>query len=117
MEKGGGKSGGIQTHVREYVGDFKKMREVRVARTAKLVAVSLGGDFIRAAHHPGILGGAIGAELGQQLVQAGIEFALGAVAVKMERQIAGRRHNLFYARRTIRCDSGARLRRKKKRAS
>src|ERR1700676_4596808 len=113
MEKGGGKSGGIQTHVCEYVGDFKKMREVGVARAAELVTVSLGGDFIGAPHHPGILGGAIGAELGQQLVQAGIEFALGAVAVKMERQIAGRRHSLFYARRTIGCDSGPRRERKK----
>src|ERR1700736_1101253 len=78
------------------------MREVGVTRTAKLVAMAFRRDFVGAAHHPGIFRGAILAQLLQQLVQPGIELALGAVAMEMQRQIAGRRHNPFYARRTAR---------------
>src|SRR5438445_4310515 len=81
------------------------MREVGGAGAAKLVAVPLRSDFVGAAHHPGIFGRAIFAELLEQFVEASVQFALSAVAVKMERQIAGRRHTLFYARRTIGCES------------
>src|SRR3981081_1786663 len=71
--------------------------------------MTLRRDVVGAAHHPGIFGGAVFAQLLQQLIQAGIEFALGAIAVKMERQVAGRRHDLFYARRTIMCDRETRF--------
>src|SRR4030088_1079207 len=95
------------------MGDFQEMSEVGVPRTAKLVTVALRRDFVGAAHHPGILRGAVLAELAQQLFQAGIEFALGAVAVKMERQIARRLHNLVYARRTGRREGRGRFSEKK----
>src|ERR1700720_428599 len=89
------------------------MSEVRVPRTAKLVTVPLRGDVVGAAHHPGIFGGAILAQLLEQFVEASVQLALGAVAVKMERQVAGRRHTLFYARRTIRCESWSAPKKKK----
>src|SRR5258708_40257488 len=92
------------------------MREVGVTRTAKLVAMAFRGDFVGAAHHPRIFRRAILTQLLQQLVQAGIKLALGALAMEMQRQIAGRRHNLFYARRTIGCDSGASSQERKKRS-
>jgi hypothetical protein len=60
------------------------MSEVGVPGAAKLVTVALRSDFVGAAHHPGILGGAILAQFGEQLIQAGVQLALGAVAVKME---------------------------------
>jgi len=47
--------------------------------------MALRGNFIGPAYHPRIFGGAVFAELFQQLVQAGIELALGAVAMIMER--------------------------------
>ncbi len=84
MQKGGRERGGIQTHVREDVRDFQKMGEIGVPGTAKLVTVALRSDFVRAPHHPGIFRGAILAQLLQQLVQARVQLALGAVAVKME---------------------------------
>jgi hypothetical protein len=96
------------------VGNFQKVRKVGGAGAAKLIAVPLRSDFVSAAHHPRIFGGAILAELLEQFVEASVEFALGAVAVKMERQIAGRRHTLFYARRTIACESLQAFARKKK---
>jgi hypothetical protein len=67
------------------MGDFQEVGEIGVTRTAELVAVAFRGNFIGAPYHPGIFGGAVFTEFFQQLVQAGIELALGAVAVKMER--------------------------------
>jgi hypothetical protein len=67
------------------VGNFEQMREVGIAGTAELVTVALRGYFIRAANHPGILGGPILPELFKQFVEANVELALGAVAMKMER--------------------------------
>jgi hypothetical protein len=85
MQKSSGQGDGIKTHIREDVGDFQEMSEIRIARTAELIVMALRGNFIGPAYHPGIFGRAILAELFQQLVQASIELALGAVAMKMER--------------------------------
>jgi len=85
MQKSGSQCDGIKTHIREDVGDFQEMREIRIARTAELIVMALRGNFIGPAYHPRIFGRAILAELFQQLVQASIELALGAVAMKMER--------------------------------
>src|SRR5258708_4418652 len=85
VKKRGGQRGSIETHIRKNVGNFQEMGEIRIARTAELIVMALRGNFIGAAYHPGIFGRAILAELFQQLVQASIELALGAVAMKMER--------------------------------
>src|SRR5258708_9440272 len=82
------------------------MSHVRFAGAAKLVAVPLGGDFVGAAHHPGIFGGTIFAQLGQQLVEARVELALGAVSVEVQRGVAGRWHILVYAGRGLRRERG-----------
>jgi hypothetical protein len=58
--------------------------------------VAFGGNFIGAPNHPGIFGGTILAQLREQLLKARVELPFGAVAVKMQRQIVGRRrHNLL----------------------
>ena len=64
---------------------FEKVRKVRIAGTAKLVAVALCRNFIRAMDQPGIIGWAIFLELIQQLMQPRIELALAAIAVKLKR--------------------------------
>ena len=96
VEKCGGESGGIQTHVREDVGDFEKVSDVGIAGTAELVAVAFGGDIKGAADQPGIIGRTIGAELGQELLEASVDQPLGAVAVEVEGYVGWRRHALVY---------------------
>src|SRR5207245_8597432 len=97
MENRGGEGGGVETHVREDVGDFEQVREIRVAGTAELVMMTLGGDFVGAANHPGIFGGAVLAELFEELFEACVELANGAVAVEAQRDFVRRRHGLVYA--------------------
>ena len=97
VENRGGEGGGVETHVREDVGDFEQVSEIRVTRTAELVVVTLGGDFVGAADHPGIFGGAVLAELFKKLLEARVELANGAVAVEAQRDFVRRRHGLVYA--------------------
>src|SRR5712691_6400669 len=97
MENRGGERGGIEAHVREDVGDFEEVGQVRIAGAAELVVMALRGDFVGAADHPGIFGRAVLAELFEQFFEAGVELANGAVAVEAERQIARRGHVLVYA--------------------
>src|SRR5713101_8988438 len=106
MKNGRGQGSGIQAHVSEDMRHLQQMSRVRFAGAAKLVAVPLGGDFVGAAHHPGIFGGTILAQLGQQLVETRVELALGAVSVEVQRYVAGRRHILVYARRGLRDERG-----------
>jgi hypothetical protein len=68
------------------------MRHVRVARAAKLVAVTLRGDFVCATDYPGIFGGTILAEFREQFFQTGVQLALGALAMEMQGKITGARH-------------------------
>src|SRR6266849_868180 len=87
------------------------MGEVRVTGGANLVAVPFGGDFVGAADKPGIFRRAILAELGKEFLEAGVELALGAVAMEVQRNVASRRHILVYARRgRVANGSGLRLR-------
>src|ERR1700682_3469777 len=92
MQECGGKRGGIQPHIREDMCDLKEMAQVRLTRTAELIAMPLGSNVIRAAHHPGIFGRAVLAELLQQRFQLGVELAFDAIAVEIQRQVARRRH-------------------------
>jgi len=80
------------------VSDFEQVREIRLAGTAELVVVALGGNFVGAADHPGIFGGAILAELFEQLFEARVELANRAVAIEAQRDFVRRRHGLVYAR-------------------
>src|ERR1700674_2847749 len=74
------------------------MREVGITGAANLVAVAFGGDFVRAADQPGIFRGAIFAKLGEQLLKAGVQLTLVAVAMEVQRYVACGRHILVYAR-------------------
>ena len=83
VQQRGGKRRGVEPHVREDVRNFQQMREVRLAGTAELLAMALGGDFIGAADQPGVFRWAIFAELVEEFLEAGVELALGAVAVEI----------------------------------
>ena len=89
VQERGGQRRGIQAQVREDVCDLEQMRQVRFARPAELFAMPLGGYFVSAADHPGIFGGAIFAQLGQQFFEAGVELALGAIAVEVNGRLLG----------------------------
>jgi len=97
VKERGRESGGVEAHVREDVGDFEEVRKIGIAGRAKLVAMTLSSDFVGAANNPRIFGRTIEAELGEELFEAGIELALEAVAVELQRNIAGRRHKEVYA--------------------
>ncbi len=97
VKQGGGQRRSVHTHVREDVSDFKEMRNVEISGATELVAVTLRGDLIRAAHHPGIFGRTIFAEFFEELLEAEFKLANGAVALEAQRNIAGRRHILVYA--------------------
>jgi hypothetical protein len=56
--------------------------------------VALGGNLVGAADHPGIFGRAVLAELFEELFEARVELANGAVAIEAQRQIARRGHLL-----------------------
>src|SRR6267143_1120757 len=73
------------------------MSEIGFARTAELVVVALGGDFVGAADHPGIFGRAVLFELFEQLFEARVELANRAIAVEAQRNVARRGHVLVYA--------------------
>ncbi len=94
MENRGGERSGVETHVREDVRNFEEVREIRIAGAAELVMVALGGNFVSAAEHPGIFGGAVLAEFFDQLLKACVELASGAVAIEGERDFVRRRHGL-----------------------
>src|SRR5215813_1390475 len=74
------------------MGNFEKMRHVRVARAAELVAVAFGGDFVGTANLPGVLRGAILAQLVEEFLHPRVQQALGALAVKVQRKIARTGH-------------------------
>src|SRR5713226_8584810 len=96
VKQGGGEGGGVESHVGKDVGHFEQMREVGIAGTAELIAMAFSGDLIGAANDPRVFGGAVVAELGEEFVKAGVELALGAVAMEIQGQIAGRRHGPVY---------------------
>jgi hypothetical protein len=52
------------------VRDGEEMREIRVARTAELVTVAFGGDFVGPADQPRIFRGAILTELLEECFEA-----------------------------------------------
>ena len=85
VENGGGQRSGIQAHVRENVGDFEQVGQVRLAGAAKLVVVALGGNLVGAPDHPGIFGGAVLSKFFEQFFKARVELASRAVAVEAER--------------------------------
>ena len=66
------------------MGDFEKVGNIGIAGTAELVTVAFGSDIKGAADQPGMIGGAIGTELGQGLLEASVDLPLGAVAVEIE---------------------------------
>jgi len=92
VKERGGESCGVHAHVSKDVRDLEKVRHVRVAGAAKLVAVTLRGDFVSATDYPGIFGGTILAKFREQFFQTSVQLALGALAVKMQGKITGTRH-------------------------
>ena len=82
-----GKGGGVHAHVRQDVGHFQQVREIRVAGTAQLVAVTFSRYLICTADEPRIVRRTVFLELVQKLVQASVQQALGTIAVEVERQI------------------------------
>ena len=96
MEERGSQCSGIHTHVREDVGYFEEVTKVRIAGTADLIAMAFGGDFIGAANHPGIFRGTIFAQFFEEFFEARVELPLVAVAVEIQREVAGGRHTLVY---------------------
>jgi len=59
--------------------------------------VTFRGNFVGAADHPGIFGGAVLTALFEQFLEAGVELANRAIAVEAQRDFVGRRHGLVYA--------------------
>src|SRR5580700_6578235 len=68
--------------------------------------MALRCNLIGPANKPGIFRGSVLTQFGQELFEAGVELALGAVAVKTKRNVPCRRHVLVYARRASWRDSG-----------
>ncbi len=87
MQERCGKGGGVHAHVCQDVGHFQQMREIRVARTAQLVAMTFSRYLIRTADQPRIVRRTVFLELVQKLVQTSVQQALGTIAVEVERQI------------------------------
>src|SRR5258707_5952695 len=52
VEQGRRERGGVHADIDQNVGHFQEMRDVGIARSAKLVVVALRGDFERAPHRP-----------------------------------------------------------------
>jgi hypothetical protein len=90
------------------VGYFKKVSNVGIARTPELIAVALGSDVVGTAYEPGIIGGTVAAQFFEEFFQAGVNLALGAIAVEIQRQIGRRRHALVYDGQGPRIKRGAR---------
>jgi len=84
--------------------DLEQVGEIRIAGAAELVVVALGRDFVGAAEHPGIFRGAVLAELFEELLEASVELANGAVAVEAQRDFVRRRHGLVYAGKGASCE-------------
>ena len=97
VEEGGGQRRGVEAEVGEDMGDLEQVHEVRLAGFTELFTVALGGNVVGTADHPGVFGGSILAKLGEEFLKAGIELALGAIAVEAEGNVARRRHGLVYA--------------------
>jgi hypothetical protein len=96
MEERCGQSGGVEAHVSEDVRYFEKVGDVGVAGTAELVSMAFGSDVKGPADEPGIIRGAIGAELGEELLKASVDLPLGAVAIEIQGYVGWRRHALVY---------------------
>src|SRR5271168_3598325 len=64
--------------------------------------MAFGGDFVGTANDPRIVGRAILAELCEEFFEARVQLAIVAVAVKIEREIAGGRHGIVYLLRRLR---------------
>src|SRR5260370_28470003 len=99
VKESSGQRGGIEAHVGEDVRDFEKMGKIGLAGAAELVVVTFGGNFVGAADHPGIFGGAVLAEFLEQFLEAGVELANRAIAVEAKRDFVRRRPGLGYASR------------------
>src|SRR5580658_9949776 len=74
------------------------MRDIGIAGAAELIVMALGSNFVGATDHPGIFGRTIFAEFFEEFFKAGFQLADRAVALEAQRDIAGRRHVLVYAR-------------------
>jgi len=68
--------------------------------------VALRGNLVGTANHPGIFGGAVFAELFEELFEARVELANRAVAVEAEGDFVRRRHGLVYAGKGASGESG-----------
>ncbi len=96
VEERSGQSGGVEAHIGEDVGHFEKVGDVGIAGAAELVAVAFRGNVKSAPDEPRIIRGAVGAKLGQELLKAGVDLPLGAVAVEIQGYVGWRRHTLVY---------------------
>ena len=76
VENRGGERGGVDAHVGKDVGNFEQVGEVGFAGTAELVVMALSGDFVGAANHPGIFGGAVLAEFFEEFLEARVQLAI-----------------------------------------
>jgi hypothetical protein len=114
MENRGGERGGIEAHIREDVGDFEQVGQIGFAGAAELVVVALGGDFVGAADHPGVFGGAVLSEFLEEFFEASVKLANGAVAVEAERDFVRRGHVLVYAGMGSSSESGMTMRWKRR---
>ena len=61
-----------------------------------MVSVAFGSDVKGPADEPGIIRGAIGAELGEELLKASVDLPLGAIAIEIQGYVGWRRHALVY---------------------
>jgi hypothetical protein len=66
----------------------------------------LGSNFVGTADNPRIFGRAVFAEFFEEFLKTGFQLANGAVALKAQGNVTGRRHVLVYARNKQRASRG-----------
>jgi hypothetical protein len=64
------------------VGDFQKMRDVGIAGTAELIAMTLRSNFVGAANYPRIFGRPVFAKFFEEFLEARLQLAEGAIPLE-----------------------------------
>ena len=91
VQQAGGDGRGVELHLGQDGRDLQRMRQVGLARFARLAFVVLLGKFVGFFDGREVVGGAVGANLAQQIAEAGDRQNIGRDL------LAQSRHNRLYA--------------------
>ena len=97
VQQAGGDGRGVELHLGQDGGDLQRMHQVGLARLARLAFVMFEGEFVGLLDGGEIVGGAVGADLAQEIAKA------------CDRQNIGRdllaqsRHDRLYAKKFVEC--------------